>query len=152
MDELDRAVVETLLVDGRTTYAAIGEKVGLSVAAAKRRVDRLVRDGVIRGFTIVVDPRVLGWDLEAQIRLFTTGAVPFSRMRSDLEKLPEIVEAFTVAGPADAVIQVVVDDAAHLERVISSVRALDYVQQTDTTLLLTPLIPRRVGGPIVVDR
>jgi DNA-binding Lrp family transcriptional regulator len=151
MDELDRAIVETLLGDGRATYARIGEKVGLSVAAAKRRVDRLVGDGVIRGFTIAVDPRVLGWHLEAQIRLFTTGAIPFSRMRSDLEKLPEIVEAFTVAGPADAVIQVVVDDAAHLERLISSVRALDYVQQTDTTLLLTPLIPRRIAGPIVVD-
>jgi DNA-binding Lrp family transcriptional regulator len=152
MDDLDRAVVQTLLADGRTTYARIGEEVGLSVAAAKRRVDRLVRDGVIRGFTVVVDPRVLGWHLEAQVRLFTTGAVPFSRMRSDLEKMPEIVEAFTVAGPADAVIQVVVADAAHLERVISTVRGLAYVQQTDTTLLLSPLIPRRMGGAVAVDR
>jgi DNA-binding Lrp family transcriptional regulator len=152
MDDLDRAVVQTLLADGRTTYARIGEEVGLSVAAAKRRVDRLVRDGVIRGFTVVVDPRVLGWHLEAQVRLFTTGAVPFSRMRSDLEKMPEIVEAFTVAGPADAVIQVVVADAAHLERVISTVRGLSYVQQTDTTLLLSALIPRRMGGAAAVDR
>jgi DNA-binding Lrp family transcriptional regulator len=152
MDDLDRAVVQTLLTDGRTTYARIGEEVGLSVAAAKRRVDRLVRDGVIRGFTVVVDPRVLGWHLEAQVRLFTTGAVPFSRMRSDLEKMPEIVEAFTVAGPADAVIQVVVADAAHLERVISTVRGLSYVQQTDTTLLLSALIPRRMGGAAAVDR
>jgi DNA-binding Lrp family transcriptional regulator len=146
MDEIDRAIIETLLADGRATYARIGQQVGLSVAASKRRVDRLVSDQVIRGFTAVVDPAVLGWQLEAQIRVFTNGAIPFARMRADLEKLPEIEEAYTVAGSADAVVQVVAADAAHLERVISTIRDLDYVQQTDTTLLLSALIPRRVGN------
>jgi DNA-binding Lrp family transcriptional regulator len=145
VDRIDHGIVESLLADGRATYAKIGQHVGLSLAATKRRVDRMVRDGVIRGFTAVVDPQVLGWNIEAHLRVFTTGAVPFATMRSDLESMPEIVEAFTAAGPADAVLRVVAADMAHLERVISLVRGLPYVQQTDTTLLLSTLVHRPMG-------
>jgi len=101
---------------------------------------------VIRGFTAVVDPQVLGWNLEAHLRLYTTGAIPFAQMRSDLEAVPEIVEAFTVAGAADAVLRVVAADMAHLERVLSRLRGLPYVQQTDTALLLSTLLHRPVAS------
>lgn len=147
MDSLDRRIIDVLLEDGRATYGSIGTRVGLSVAATKRRVDRLVRDGVIRGFTARVDPQVLGWTLEANVQLFTTGTVPFSTMRRDLLRIPEIVDASTVSGSADAVLRVVAANARHLERVISSLRGLPYVNQTDTTLLLSRLLNRPMGDP-----
>lgn len=147
MDQLDHEIIECLMADGRATYARVGDTVGLSVAATKRRIDRLVRDKVIKGFTAVVDPQVLGWNLEAHVELFTNGTVPFSTMRDDLEAMPEVVEAFTVAGTADARLRVVVGDMVHLERVISRVRGLAYVQQTDTTLLLSRLLTRPMADP-----
>ena len=58
--------------------------------------------------------------------------------------MPEVVEAFTVAGAADAFLRVVASDMMHLERVISRLRGLDYVQQTSTTLLLSRLIHRPI--------
>ena len=61
MDEIDHQILQLLLRDGRCSYAAIGGVVGLSVSAAKRRVERLVRDGAIRGFTAVVEPQAMGW-------------------------------------------------------------------------------------------
>ena len=142
MDDLDQRILRLLLRDGRATYADLGGTVGLSVSATKRRVDRLVRDGAIRGFAAVVDPHTMGWRLEAMVELFTNGTVPFERMRADLEEAPEIVEAFTVAGAADAVLRVVAADVPHLERVISRLRGLPYVQQTDTTMLLSTLVRR----------
>ena len=142
MDDLDQRILRLLLRDGRATYAEVGGTVGLSVSATKRRVDRLVRDGAIRGFAAVVDPRTMGWQLEAHVALFTNGTVPFETMRADLEGVPEIVEAFTVAGAADAVLRVVAADVPHLERVISRLRGLSYVQQTDTTMLLSTLVRR----------
>ncbi len=147
MDQLDHAIIECLLADGRATYAKVGGVVGLSVAATKRRIDRLVKENVIRAFTAVVDPQVLGWNLEAHVELFTNGTVPFSTMRRDLEALPEVAEAFTVAGKADALLRVVAGDMIHLERVISRVRGLAYVQQTDTTLLLSRLLHRPIADP-----
>ena len=151
MDQLDHAIMECLLADGRATYASMGGTVGLSVAATKRRVDRLVRDNVIRGFTAVVDPQVLGWNLEAHVELFTTGTIPFATMRHDLEALPEVVEAFTVAGQADALLRVVAGDMVHLERVISRLRGLAYVQQTSTTLLLSRLLHRPMADPVATS-
>ena len=141
-DDLDHRILRALLRDGRRSYAEIGDEVGLSASAAKRRVDRLVRDGAIRGFTAVVEPHALGWQIEAVIQLYTNGTVPFDAMRDDLEDVPEIVEAFTVAGAADAMLRVVAGDVPHLERVISRLRGLSYVQQTDTTMLLSVLVRR----------
>jgi DNA-binding Lrp family transcriptional regulator len=146
MDHIDRSIIECLVSDGRATYASIGGTVGLSVAATKRRIDRLLRDNVIRGFTAVIDPQVLGWTLEAQVQLYTNGTVPFSTMRRDLERLPEVMEASTVTGAADAVLRVVAADAVQLERVITRLRALSYVQQTDTTMVLSRLLSRQLGG------
>jgi len=146
MDHIDRSIIECLVSDGRATYASIGSTVGLSVAATKRRIDRLLRDNVIRGFTAVIDPQVLGWTLEAQVQLYTNGTVPFSTMRRDLERLPEVMEASTVTGAADAVLRVVAADAVQLERVITRLRALSYVQQTDTTMVLSRLLSRQLGG------
>ncbi|SOD93867.1 Lrp/AsnC family transcriptional regulator [Blastococcus haudaquaticus] len=142
LDDLNHRILRVLLRDGRSTYAEIGNEVGLSVSAAKRRVDRLVRDGAIRGFTAVVEPQAMGWDIEAVVQLYTNGTVPFETMRRDLEHVTEIVEAFTVAGAADAMVRVVAGDVPHLERVISRLRGLSYVQQTDTTMLLSVLVRR----------
>jgi DNA-binding Lrp family transcriptional regulator len=150
MDQVDRAIIECLTADGRATYAKVGDVVGLSVAATKRRIDRLVRDDVIRGFTTVVDRQVLGWNLEAHVELFTSGTVPFATMRGDVEAIPEVVEAFTVAGKADALLRVVAGDMVDLERVISRVRGLPYVQQTDTTLLLSRLLHRPMADGLKV--
>ena len=139
LDDLNHRI---LISDGRTSYADIGDPVGLSVSAAKRRVDRLVRDGAIRGFTAVVEPQAIGWQIEAVIQLYTNGTVPFAAMQDDLQNIPEIVDAFTVAGAANAMLRVVVGDVPHLGRVISRLRGLSCVQQTDTTLLLSALVRR----------
>jgi DNA-binding Lrp family transcriptional regulator len=146
MDALNLRILRLLLRDGRRSYADIGGEVGLSVSATKRRVDRLVRDGAIRGFTAVVEPQALGWQIEAVVQLYTNGTVPFETMRADLEDVPELVEAFTVAGAADAMLRVLTGDVPHLERVISRLRGLPYVQQTDTTMLLSVLVRRPTVG------
>ena len=142
IDDLNHRILRILIRDGRAPYAEIGDQVGLSVSATKRRVDRLVRDGAIRGFTAIVEPQAMGWQIEAVVQLYTNGTVPFAAMQDDLENIPEIVEAFTVAGAADAMLRVVVGDVPHLERVISRLRGLAYVQQTDTTMLLSALVRR----------
>ena len=142
MDSIDQQLIAALLRDGRAPYAALAKEVGLSVSATKRRVDRMRSQDVLRGFTAIVDPQVLGWHLPALVQVFTNGTVAFETMQRDLEELPEIVEAFTVSGAADAVLRIAVQDVVHLERVLSRLRGLPYVQQTDTTMLLSSLVRR----------
>ena len=142
MDELDRQILGRLIADGRESHAETARAVGLSLSATKRRVDRLIASGVVRGFSALVDPSAMGWDLTATIEIHTTGTVPFERMRRDLSAMPEVVSGHTVAGDADAMVRVVATDVMHLERVVSSIRRLTYVQHTSTILLLSPLVTR----------
>lgn len=85
MDDLDRAIVATLTKRGRATYAEVGGVVGLSAPAVKRRVDRLVSDGVIAGFTAVVDPAALGWGIEALVEVYCQGRIAPSVLREAWE-------------------------------------------------------------------
>src|SRR5450756_1561882 len=75
MDQTDRAILDALRANARISYADLGAQVALSASAAKRRVDRLVDDGIIQGFTIQVDPALDGMGTEAYVELFCRGTV-----------------------------------------------------------------------------
>ena len=84
-DNLDEAILGCLTKDARQTYAQIGEQVRLSAPAVKRRVDRLVSSGVIRGFTVVTDPAALQWTTEAYVQVYCKGTVsPQALFNGDL--------------------------------------------------------------------
>jgi hypothetical protein len=92
-----------------------------------------------------VDPQVLGWTLEANVQLFTTGhGVVLDHAARPAADTGDRRRQHRV-GSADAVLRVVAADASHLERVISSLRGLPYVNQTDTILLLSRLLNRPLG-------
>jgi DNA-binding Lrp family transcriptional regulator len=102
MDELNRAIVERLLRDGRATYQEVGNAVGLSAPAVKRRVDLMLARGEIAGFTVHVTPAAMGWTLEGYVEIFCDGIVAPAVLRRDLSPIPEVVRVATVTGDADA--------------------------------------------------
>lgn len=142
MDKLDEQVVGYLLRDGRATYQEIGDEVGLSAPAVKRRVDRLLASGAIRGFTALVDPTVLGWTTEAYVEIYCKGTVAPEELRRNLERVPEVVGAVTVSGAADAVVHMLASDIKQLERAIERVRAEPNVDHTESVIVLSRLIDR----------
>jgi len=143
VDDINRQVVDCLLRDGRATFAEVGAQVRLSAPAAKRRVDRLVASGVIRGFTAVIDPSVVGWTTEAYVELYCRGTISPEDLRRSLEGVPEVVGACTVTGSADALLQILATDITHLEQVIERVRKEPNVDRTETVIVLSRLIDRR---------
>lgn len=143
MDAIDRQVVGCLLRDGRATFAEIGAEVGLSAPAAKRRVDRLVASGAIRGFTAVIDPAAVGWTTEAYVEVYCRGTVAPQDLQRSLEQVPEVVSACTVTGSADALLQMLATDITHLERAMERVRREPNVDHTESVIVLSRLIDRR---------
>lgn len=142
MDALDAQVISCLLRDGRATFAEIGAEVGLSAPAVKRRVDKLLASGALRGFTAVVDPAALGWSTEAYVHVYCKGTVAPPDLRRALEKVPEVVGACTVSGKADALVHMLAADMQQLERAIERVRAEPNVDHTESTIVLSRLIDR----------
>lgn len=142
IDALDRRILAQLMEDGRCSFRALGDAVGLSAPAVKRRVDRLRDAGVIHRFTVTVDPRVLGWSVEAFIELFCAPRTPSHAIRTALSGHPEVVAAFTITGDADALLQLRVADAAHLEEALERIRAEQIVTQTRSVVVLSRLLER----------
>jgi DNA-binding Lrp family transcriptional regulator len=142
-DETDEQIIACLLRDARSPYAEIGEQVGLSAPAVKRRVDRLRARGLITGFTALVNPVALGWTTEAFVELYCTGRTSPDTIRAAMDDSPEIVAAYTVTGEADALLHLRTRDTSHLESVLERVRMAPFVQQTKSVLVLSRLIDRR---------
>jgi DNA-binding Lrp family transcriptional regulator len=108
----------------------------------KRRVDRLRARGVIRGFTVRLDPAALGWETEAFVELYCHGSTSPSTMRTAVETYPEVVAASTVTGDVDLVLQVRARDMRHLERVVERLAAEPFVARTRSTVVLSALLRR----------
>ena len=145
MDQIDRVILDALRVNARISYADLGVHVGLSASAAKRRVDRLVDDGVIQGFTVQVDPALDGMGTEAYVELFCRGTVAPHDLKRILSAVPEVVDAATVTGEADAIVHIRSRDVASLEVALENIRAATTVDHTRSAIVLSRLVRRTAG-------
>src|SRR3954454_24191425 len=143
LDEVDRKILACLTEDGRATYDDVGQRVSLSAPAVKRRVDKLRRSGVLKGFTALVDPAALGTTSEALIELFYAPGIGLDEVRESLRPLPEVVEAWSVTGDADCIVRVRARDPKDLERVIMELQREASVVRTRSLIVMSRLIERR---------
>ena len=139
-DDLDRKILAALVENARASFGAIGAQVGLSAPAVKRRVDRLRRDGVIRGFTTTLDDEALGANTEAFVELTCRSRTNPADIREMLAGLPGVVEAYTVTGEADAMVHVKTATPAALETVVEQIRAHQNAERTKTTIVLSRVV------------
>ncbi|WP_415948513.1 Lrp/AsnC family transcriptional regulator [Streptomyces sp. KLOTTS4A1] len=146
LNELDERIVRALAEDARRSFADIGQLVGLSAPAVKRRVDRLRASGAITGFTVRVDPGALGWNTEGFVEIYCRSNTSPDAIRQGLERYPEIVAASTVTGEADAVVQIFASDMRHFEQVLEKVAGEPFVERTKSVLVLSPLLRRYSSG------
>lgn len=145
LDAIDEQILAALTDDARATYAEIGERVNLSAPAVKRRVDRMLDNGVIRGFTTVVDRAALGWTTEAYVQVFRHGTIAPEQLRAAWIDIPEVISAATVTGTADAILHVVARDMRHLEEALERIRSAAHVERSESVVVLTNVIDRDRG-------
>ena len=142
MDDTDKEIVALLRENARRSYQDIGQRVHLSAPAVKRRVDRLEHDGVILGYTTIVDPPVFGWHAEAFVDLYCEGKMPGAAIKRAVERESGVVSAHTVAGEASALLHVMAEDTKDLESVLERIRATDGISRTVTEVVLSTLFQR----------
>jgi Lrp/AsnC family leucine-responsive transcriptional regulator len=142
MDATDRQILALLVEDGRRTFDDIARRVSLSAPAVKRRVDRLRARGALRGFTAVLDHRALGDSTEALLELFFAAGTQLDAVAETLRRHPEVVEAWSVTGEADAIARVRTHDNGDLERLIMELQRNGLVQRTRSQVVLSRLVAR----------
>jgi Lrp/AsnC family leucine-responsive transcriptional regulator len=136
IDATDLEIIDLLRADARRTLADVAERVSLSAPAVKRRVDRLERDGVIKGYTVLVDHALLGRPLQAFTELRFAGNLPVDQIAGIAEGIPEVQTIFTTAGDPDALAWIRVRDVDDLKRVIDLLRRSGRVTGTKTLMVL----------------
>ncbi len=134
LDDTAKRIVELLQKDGRQSYAAIAKEVGLSEAAVRQRVQRLLDSGVMQ-IVAVTDPLQLGFRRQAMIGLRTDGDL--LAIGDAVAALPEVVYVVTTAGSFDLLCEVVCEDDDHLLDVLTQkLRAMPGVVSTETFVYL----------------
>jgi DNA-binding Lrp family transcriptional regulator len=142
LDDIDARIITALIKDARASYAVIGNEVGLSAPAVKRRVDRLRASGAITGFSARVDPAALGWTTEAYVELFCIGRTTPDVIAAAVRGYPEVADACTVTGEADALVHIRAADVRHFEQVMERIGAEPFVVRTRSVIVLSRLIER----------
>jgi Lrp/AsnC family transcriptional regulator for asnA, asnC and gidA len=134
IDHVSKAIIEQLQQDGRRSYAAIGKAVGLSEAAVRQRVQRLIESGVMQ-IVAVTDPIQLGFARQAMIGLTVEGAL--DSVAAALGAMDEIDYVVMTAGGFDILCEVVCESDAHLLELLSTrIRSVPGVRTTETFMYL----------------
>jgi DNA-binding Lrp family transcriptional regulator len=145
LDDIDAQIVAALIRDARASYALIGHEVGLSAPAVKRRVDRLRAAGAITGFSARVNPAAMGWTTEAYVELFCDVRTSPEAIGATVRRYPEVVDACTVTGEADALVHIRAADIRHFDDVMERIRAEPFVVRTRSVIVLSRLVDRDPG-------
>ncbi len=134
LDDVSKSIIEELQQDGRRSYAAIGKVVGLSEAAVRQRVQRLVDSGVMQ-VVAVTDPLQLGFSRQAMVGVRTRGD---SRTVADaLAEFDEVDYVVITAGSYDLLVEVVCESDEELLSVLSTkIRTIENVVSTETFMYL----------------
>ena len=132
-DAVSKQIIEQLQEDGRRSYAAIGKAVGLSEAAVRQRVQRLVDAGTMQ-IVAVTDPLMLGFSRQTMIGIKCAGDL--EQVADRLAAIDEIDYVVITSGSFDLLVEVVCEDDAHLLEILSRVRAVPTVTSTETFVYL----------------
>jgi Lrp/AsnC family transcriptional regulator for asnA, asnC and gidA len=133
LDDISKEIIEQLQQDGRRSYAKIAEAVGLSEAAVRQRVQRLVEGGAMQ-IVAVTDPMTLGFRRQTMIGIRCSGEL--EHVADHLAALDEIDYVVITAGSFDLLIEVVCEDDDQLLEILSRVRAIPSVTSTETFVYL----------------
>ncbi|MBO4209608.1 Lrp/AsnC family transcriptional regulator [Micromonospora echinofusca] len=133
LDDVAKQIIEQLQQDGRRPYASIGKAVGLSEAAVRQRVQRLLDAGVMQ-IVAVTDPLQLGFPRQAMIGLRTDGDL--EAVADRLAELPEVDYVVITAGSFDLLTEVVCRNDDHLLEILQRLRGVAGVLSTEAFVYL----------------
>jgi Lrp/AsnC family transcriptional regulator, regulator for asnA, asnC and gidA len=133
LDDVSKAIIEQLQEDGRRPYATIGRAVGLSEAAVRQRVQRLLDAGVMQ-IVAVTDPLQLGFPRQAMVGLRTSGDLETTA--DQLAEIAEVDYVVITAGSFDLLVEVVAKGDDHLMEILKEIRAVPGVTTTETFVYL----------------
>jgi Lrp/AsnC family leucine-responsive transcriptional regulator len=139
LDDIDIRLLEMLQEHGRTSQHDLAQAVGLSSPAVGERLRKLEERGIIRQFTVLVDPRRVGRDVTAFIFVGINGSSFYPEFRQHVSEHPEVLECHSVTGQGSHLLKIRTDSTSTLEALLAEIQAWPGVQWTTTSIVLSTI-------------
>ena len=146
LDAIDRKILKYLIKNARMPFLEIARECGISGAAIHQRIRKLDDSGVILGSRLIVDPKMMGFDVCAHISITLKDPQLLKQTVEQLKEIPEIVEAHFITGSGNILVKLYCVDNEHLMRTIfDGILRIQGVASTETQISLQEAFQRQVN-------
>ena len=136
LDPIDKQIIRMLQDDGRISYSEIAEKAGRTEVTLRRRVRRLINEGVIKRFTVVLDPLKIGRSISAIVRV-KAQMKRATEIAETVKEYEEVIEAYFLDGACGVMLKVTVDGLSQLKDFLEKkLGRVDGVGEVETCIVL----------------
>lgn len=134
-DELDRRIIKELENDARRSLRKISRKLGISITTLSGRISDLEKEGVIKGYTVIVDPEAAGFDLTAIIEIVVSKG-RLLEVEREIAKMRHVSAVYDITGSTDSLIIARFKKRNEMSGFIKSLLSMRYVERTNTHVVL----------------
>ncbi|HBV49721.1 MAG: winged helix-turn-helix transcriptional regulator [Alistipes sp.] len=146
LDAIDRRILKYLIANARMPFLEIARECGISGAAIHQRIRKLTDSGVILGSRLIVDPKVMGFDVCAYINITLKDPQMIKPTVERLKEISEIVECHFVTGGGNILVKLYCVDNEHLmQTIFEGILRIQGVAATETTISLDESFQRQVN-------
>jgi Lrp/AsnC family leucine-responsive transcriptional regulator len=142
IDFTDRKILSALLSKGRSTFAELAAHVGLTAPTVHDRVKKLERSGIIEGYTAIINPSSLGYDITAMVSIVTDSKTSPHEYEKTLAEVSEIQKCYSVAGEETYILLVLTRTPKTLEKVLQRIKGIPGTVSTKASVVLSSPISR----------
>lgn len=146
IDDLDKDIINSLVVDARISYAELGKKFKVSPATIHVRVEKMKSSGIITGTRLAIEPKKLGYGVCCFIGITLKSAGDYSEVLERLNEIEEVVEAYYMTGAYSIFIKILchsIDDLHWL--LVDKIQSISKIRATDTLISLQNPIHRTIS-------
>ena len=138
IDKVDMDILDKLKEDCRKSYRNLGEELNLAPSTISARINKMVEQGIIQGFSAKIDYEELGYDLTAVIEVVVSKG-KLIEIEHEIAKFPQVCAVYDVTGTTDIIVVVKVPHRSELSHLVKTMLAMEYVERTNTRVVLTTI-------------
>jgi DNA-binding Lrp family transcriptional regulator len=135
LDELDNKIIKEMESDARRSLRKIAKKMGISITTLSGRISNLEKSGVIKGYTAIIDPEAVGFDLTAIIEIIVSKG-RLLEVEKEISKMKHVSAVYDITGSTDALIIAKFRKRSEMSGFIKSLLTMNYVERTNTHVAL----------------
>ena len=137
IDDLDRKILDFLQKDGRMAASHIADELDISIPTVTDRIKKLSESGVIKGFQVTLDPKLLGLDVSAIITVISESSEHYKEVIQAARNTPEVVQCYSTTGKGSHTLIIVAKNSQALEELLRKIQNWPGVSRTETQVILS---------------